>query len=261
MNKNSGYKVNKHINVREVLEETFRIMLHKPVILLPMLILWVFDRISGSLLLPFFQIPDKISSFEDLVPYLPSILKYFIIYFCVIFIIYAFIEGIYPPLIKNMLENKNINMLTATRFVFGRALTLIAAGILIGIIVFAGLLFFIIPGLIFAVWYFYAVPYIMLENRGILDAMRASKAFSSDNKTVTFNLFSAPFLLIFIGGFIADVFFIAIPDVRLIINIILNTVVYTWFSVIPPYVYLKYNKMKEDNIDFNNLRNRSARDN
>jgi hypothetical protein len=139
MKKNSSDKVSKHINVREVLEETFRIMLHKPVILLPMLILWLFDRISGSLLLPFFQIPDKISSFEDLMLYLPSIFKYFIISFILILIIYAVIEGIYPLVIKNMLENKNIEMLTAIRFVFTRAFTLIAAGILIGIIVFATL--------------------------------------------------------------------------------------------------------------------------
>lgn len=229
-----------HINVKEVLEETLRIMLRKPVILLPMVILWLFDRISGILARPFIHLPDNIISLEDLLPTLPSLLTYLIVSSVLIYIMYAVIEGIYPLVTKNILENRDIDLIPAIRFVLKRASTLITAGILIGIIVFAGLLLFIIPGVIFAIWYFYTVPFIVLENRGVLDAMGASKAFASNKRKETIYLFSVPFIMLFLGGLITETLFIAIPGVYMMMNIILDSVIFTWFSVIPAYVYLKY---------------------
>lgn len=79
----------------------------------------------------------------------------------------------------------------------------------------------------------------MLENRGVLDGMRASKTFSSDKKNETLFLIIVPLLMLLFGGFISDSIFITIPSVYMMINIILDSVFYTWFSVIPSYVYIK----------------------
>jgi uncharacterized YccA/Bax inhibitor family protein len=106
-------------------------------------------------------------------PVLPSILAYFIISSILFCIIYAIIEGIYTVTIKNIFENKDVNLAAASGLVSKKASILIAAGILIGSAVLAGTLFFIIPGMLFMIWYFYTIPFIMLENRGVLDGMKA----------------------------------------------------------------------------------------
>ena len=71
--------MNKEVNKKEVLKETFKIIRSKPIILLPMIILVLFSRLQDYLARSYIDIPDKIKSIEDLMPVLPSILAYFII--------------------------------------------------------------------------------------------------------------------------------------------------------------------------------------
>lgn len=152
----------------------------------------------------------------------------------------------YPLIVKNIMGNKEIELNNTFSLVLKRAPTLIVASIIVSLIVFAGIFLLIIPGVIFGIWYFYTFPFIMFENRGVLDGMRASKAFASDKKLKTFYFISVPFMMLFLGGLITNPLFIAIPEVRMIINIILDSVIITWFSVIPAYVYLKYHKHHQE---------------
>src|SRR5660398_194816 len=106
--------MNHEINAKEVLNETFKIIRSKPIILLPMVILVLFSRLQDYLARSYIEIPDNIKSIEDLMPVLPSILAYFIISSILLCIIYAIIEGIYTVTIKNILENKDVNLGTAS---------------------------------------------------------------------------------------------------------------------------------------------------
>ena len=154
-------------------------------------------------------------------------------------IIYAIIEGIYTVIIKNMLENKDVNLGTASGLASMRTSVLITAGILLGFMIMAGTLFFIIPGLLFTIWYFYTIPFIMFENRGVLDGMKASKAFALNKKSNTIYFLTIPFLYLFLGSSIAGVVFYRVPMAYYAINIALDSIILTWYSVIPVYVYLK----------------------
>ncbi|NJD54723.1 MAG: hypothetical protein FIB07_17925 [Candidatus Methanoperedens sp.] len=227
------------INVRDVLKGSFKIILSKPVILLPMIFLVLFDRLQGYLASKYIDIPDKIGSIADLMPVLPSILAYFIIYLIIFIVINIIIEGIYTVTIKNILENKEVDLATASGLASKKAFVLIAAGILLGFMIIAGTLFFIIPGMLFAIWYFYTIPFIMLENRGVLDGMKASKEFAHNKKSMTIYFMIVPFVFLFLGSSIAGVVFYRVPIAYYAINVVLDTVIYTWYSVIPAYVYLK----------------------
>lgn len=63
---------------------------------------------------------------------------------------------------------------------FSKALTLlprfIAISVIIGVMVSLGFILLIIPGIIFATWYSFAMFVLVNEKKGILESMRASKA-------------------------------------------------------------------------------------
>ncbi|MCZ7401938.1 MAG: hypothetical protein O8C61_06930 [Candidatus Methanoperedens sp.] len=231
--------MNKEVNAREVLTESFKIILRKPIILLPMIILFIFDRLQGYLASTYIDIPDNIKSIEDLMPVLLSILPYLIISSILIYIIYAIIEGIITVTIKNILENKDVSLITASRLASKKASLLIAAGLIIGLVILAGTLFFIIPGVLFTIWYFYTIPFIMFENRGALDGMEASKAFARNKKSKTIYFLTIPLLFLILGISIAGFIFDTVPMANIAIIILLDSVISTWYSVIPAYVYLK----------------------
>ncbi len=238
--------MNNEFNVGEVLRESFNFMIRKPVIVLPMLILFLFERILGLVLPSFIDIPDQIKSIEDIMPVLPSLLTYFIISFVLIYIVfYAIVDGMYPLMVKNIMGNKEIELNNTFSLVLKRAPTLIVASILVSLIVFAGIFLLIIPGVIFGIWYFYTFPFIMLENRGVLDGMRASKAFASDKKLKTFYLFMIWFFIIIFVGFIVDMVgfvFSSIPMAFSTIRIVSDSVLFAWISIIPAHIYLKTNE-------------------
>lgn len=231
--------MNKEVNKKEVLNETFKIIRNKPIILLPMIILVLFSRLQDYLARSYIDIPNNIKSIEELIPFLPLIFGYLIISSILLCIIYVIIEGIYTVIIKNILENKDVNLGNASGFALNKASILISAGLLIGIMITVGTLFFIIPGLLFTIWYFYAIPFIMIENRGVLDGIKASKEFASNKKSNTIYFLTIPFLYLFLASFIAGVVLYKVPMVYYAINIVLDSIIFTWYSVIPVYVYLK----------------------
>ena len=232
-------KTHNEVIAKEVLKGSFKIIRSKPIIFLPMIFLVLFDRLQGYLASKYIDIPAKIASIEELMPFLPSILAYVIVSSILLIIIYTIIEGIYSVTIKNILENKEVNLAAASELASKKASILIAAGILLGSMIMAGTLFFIIPGILFTIWYFYTIPFIMLENRGALDGMKASKEFARNKKSMTIYIMTVPFLFLFLGSSIAGVVFYRVPMAYYAINIVLDTVIYTWYSVIPVYVYLK----------------------
>ena len=231
--------MNKEVNKKEVLKETFKIIRNKPIILLPMIILVLFSRLQDYLARSYIDIPDNIKTIEDLMPVLPSILAYLIISSILLCIIYAIIEGIYTVIIRNILENKDVNLGTASGLTSKKAPILIASGFLIGLMISAGTLLLIIPGIYFTIWYFYTIPFIMLENRGVLDGMKASKEFARNKKSNTIYFLTIPFLYLFLGSSIAGVVLYRVPMAYYAINIVLDSIIFTWYSVIPVYIYLK----------------------
>ncbi len=217
-----------------------------------MIILVLFSRLQDHLARSYIDIPDNIKSIEDLMPVLPSILAYLIISSILLCIIYAIIEGIYSVIIKNMFDNKDVNLGTASGLASKKASILIAAGLLIGMMISAGTLLLIIPGIYFTIWYFYTIPFIMLENRGVLDGMKASKEFASNKKSNTINFLTIPFLYLFLASSITGVVLFRVPMAYYAINIVLDSIIFTWYSVIPVYVYLKEFGVERDSTGVEN---------
>lgn len=223
------------INVWEALRDSFSIILHNPIILLPMLVVSLFTLFADSLIDTFIA-PDPITSLSDIIP----LLEFSLLFLILSFAIYALLGGMYPLIVKNVLENKEIELSAAFGSVVKKTPSLIGAGILVGLLVGFGIMLFIVPGVIFAIWYFYTIPAIMLEDRGALDGMRASKVFALSNMFDTFILLLIIVVIILLVGVFTLPLRLFIPAAEEIVCFIQSLVASTWMGVTSAYVYIKY---------------------
>ncbi len=87
-------------------------------------------------------------------------------------------------LIKNVSEAYLGNEITigqAYQFALPKAVTLVLAAICVGLVVGLGFLLLVVPGVIFALWFFLTTPAIVVENHSATSGMSRSKALVAGN--------------------------------------------------------------------------------
>jgi len=215
-------------DVVEALRSSFGILVKNPKILIPQfvssLIFTLISRLSFSYLL------NSYGNLFLLIPLSTLLLL-------AGFIVYTIVSGMYPLLVRDVLNGVSPDMAAAANRAFRKVLSLIAASILVSVIVAIGLMLFIVPGLIFLTWFFYTIPALMLEDKGALEAMAASRSFARDKKLNTLILI----ILLGIPAFIGSLFSL-LPYIGQIISFIIGIVVAALASVTQSYIYLKYAK-------------------
>ena len=211
--------VGRPIVVREVLSKATNLLMKNPMLLVPQLIVLVLSLIE-----------DFTRSFSI----------YYILLFIISIIVSIIIMGAYPSLVQEALDGKPISIGNAIKQATGKFGTLFIAGIIVGLILFVGFIALIVPGLILLCWYIYTVPAIMLENKGALAGMSASKAFGRDKKWSTFTLL----VVVVIVGIVIEVIDVAISSASAlaghVIYSLLSLPLDAWVAVIITYVYLTY---------------------
>ena len=147
-------------------------------------------------------------------------------------------SGAYVPVVKEAVAGQRLTISEALGLAYKRFWSLFAAGILVVIIVFLGLIAIVVPGIIFAAWYAYTTPAIMLENKGAMDGMSASKAFGRDKKWSTFLIFLTFVLAYAIIGIIGSV--LALGGGGRVISTLIDVPLGAWTSVVISYVYITH---------------------
>jgi len=219
-------------SVVEVLKGSFDLIRSKPIILLPqliVLILFYLPDVIGEFLGANKIIPDPWSSLYILVP----LILLAVVYALLLLIIPPIVDAMYPLLLKDIIEGKEVDLKATFNAAEERILSIWGAMFLVSLIVVLGLIFFVIPGLIFLAWYYYTIPAIMLKNLGATEGMSASTDFAKDKKFKTFLLYSAPFFVIII---LTDIY----PAFSLIIDLGLIFFLAIWIAVVPAYAYIRY---------------------
>jgi len=232
----------------EVLGSSFDVIKKKPIILLPHIITTVifvvpifFIMLGAGLGAGWGAGWGAESSLLERFPALFGLTILSIIAVVIVGIIIAFIiEGMYPLMVKNVLDGKDVGMSAAFGKAVGRLPSLIGAAILVGIIVSVGFVIFVIPGILFLTWYFYTVPAIMLEDRGALDGMSASKRFGRTRKWKTFLILLVLVIICVIGSALGE-----IPIAGGVIEAIIGLIVAVWGSIIASYAYIKHAMPKQ----------------
>jgi len=216
----------KGFDVGEALTSSFNILIKNPKILIPQLISsLIFTIVSGL----------------SITPLLSGLGGWFLLILLTLlltgFIVYTIVSGMYPLLVKEVINGVSPDLAAAANTAFKKVISLIAASILVSIIVAIGLVVFIVPGLIFLIWFFYTIPALMLEDKGALEAMTASRYFVRDKKLNTLAVIILLGLAAIIGSF-----FSIIPFIGPIISFIIGLVVAAWASIAQSYIYIKYAK-------------------
>lgn len=101
-------------------------------------------------------------------------------------------------LVKGISERylgREVTVGEAYRFIWPKALSLIGAALLVGLIVGLGYLLCIVPGVIFALWYALTAPAIVIESRRATQGMARSKDLASGNLGRIFLVFLVVFLI------------------------------------------------------------------
>ena len=95
--------------------------------------------------------------------------------------------------------------------------------------------------------YFYCIPAIVIEDRGIRNGLSATEVFANDKKFKTFLLYMLPYMaytalagVIFAIQFIVLFRYTWLIEFMSVIDLILFTVYFVWMLIIPSYVYIEY---------------------
>jgi hypothetical protein len=216
-----GATVGRPIVVRDVLSKSTNLLLRTPVLLIPQVIALVISLLG-----------DVASTATF------SVLRIVLLFIGVV--VSIIVTGAYPSMVQAALAGGQLSVAHSLRQAAKRFWSLVVAGILVGLIVALGSIALIVPGIIFLTWYAYTVPAIMLENKGALAGMSASKMFGRDKKWSTFILGVVVFIVIIVIAIIQSAVARSSPISGAVISSLLSFPVDAWISVIITYAYLTY---------------------
>jgi hypothetical protein len=215
-------KVGRPIIVGDVLSKSAKILSSRPILIAPQLIILIPNLINALL--------TSSSIFNPLGVLIGLIVA----------VLGVIVIGAYPQLVKAALEGGKLSVGEALGKAAQRFWTLVLAGILVVLIVGAGFIALVVPGIILLTWYAYTVPAIMLEGRGATERMAASKAFGRDKKGSTFLIFLTAGLvgLVLLG--IESILSLASRTLGQIVFSILDVPLAAWVAVMVTYTYITY---------------------
>ena len=218
-------------DVGDVLYGSLNLIVKRPVIALPAVMLIVITLIP---------IPFETAGIE-----MVDIIS--VLYIIILLIAYVIVIGAYPLIVRDAITGSTIDFRNSLAVSAGKFFTIIGVEIVIILLTMLGLIFFIIPGLIIMSLYFYCIPAIVIEDRGIKNGLSASETFAKDKKFQTFLLYMLPDLayaalmgitfaiqIIVLFRYVWPIEFIGV------IGLVLFTVYTVWTLIIPSYVYIEY---------------------
>jgi hypothetical protein len=213
-------KVGREIRAGAVVSQSAKILSSRPLIMLPQLILSVVTLVTDLL-----NSSSALSPLRIIIAVASGVLT-------------LIVGGAYPSMVKAVIEGGEPAVAESLGKAAHRFWTLLAAGILVALIVGLGLIALVVPGVILATWYAYTVPAIMLEGKGALQGMAASKAFGRDKKGDTFLIFVAIVMSGLVLLVVEFIFSFASPVLGDLVYAVLYVPFGAWASVIFSYTYL-----------------------
>jgi len=197
------------IGVGDIVKRTFNIFKSNfSRFLLPFLILYGVMAIIFSLIYHgFFDL-----SYDDLLKLQEKDLDLVIsviIVTILVFIIFLFIAiGMVIQMVADAHEGKEVDLGKSFKVASSKMFSLIGAAILVGILTLIGLFLFIIPGILFFVWFSLSAQAVILEDKSAKDSLSRSKELVKGNWWKTFGVIIVIGIFLFIiniiGNFISD---------------------------------------------------------
>lgn len=125
--------------------------------------------------------------------------------FILSWIVSTIAEGVIIKCASDILERGDARIRESFNFTISRLPSLLAAGIITGILIALGLICFILPGVILGVMFSLVVPVIIVERMGALESLARSRRLVSKRWGKTFILLLLISITILIASWIVDV--------------------------------------------------------
>src|SRR5713226_1234601 len=124
--------------------------------------------------------------------------------FIVTVVFSAIAQGSAIKLASEQIEKGQAGLGTSVKFAASKLLWIWALSIVVGIIVFLGLIALIIPGIILAIMYSLAIPVLLIENKGVFDSMRRSRELVGHRWLKTFATYLVLAIIVIIASVIVS---------------------------------------------------------
>jgi len=185
--------------------------------------------------LPVNPTPQQVSSWFS------ALFAAFFLLFAVIFIVNivfsTIAEGSAIKLASEQITKGQVDFGASIRFAVSRLLSIWALSIIVGIIVFLGLIALVVPGIILAIMFSLALPVLLIENKGVTESMGRSRELVSHRWAKTFGTF----LVLGIIVLIASLIFSAITaPLGIIIGPVVNGILSALYQPLFPILMVVY---------------------
>ena len=127
----------------------------------------------------------------------------------------------------------------------GRLISIILLQIVVGILVFIGLIFFIIPGVILALMWAVSLPSLVVEDKGVFDSMSRSSELTKDNRMRILGVILIVIAIYIVIAIVGALLTAAVPVVGIIALIVVGVLAYPYIAIISAVLYYRLVELKE----------------
>jgi uncharacterized membrane protein YjgN (DUF898 family) len=258
----NGEKPSHELSIGDIFSSTFNI--YRSMFLqffVPFLISGIIVGICSYVLTSYFPIPeppvmptnpDPTFIYDVLGPWFSSLISTLIVLAVlsglVSWILNSIVYGIATKNVSDHLETGTSNLGTSFSYTLSKLPSLLPAQLIAGILIVAGMLLFIVPGVIIAIMFSLVIPAIIVEEKGIFESLGRSRQLVSHRWGNTF-------LVMLIAGIIvgvplgivsAIISYVSVPPI--VSPLVTNTVTAFLGPILPiALTYLYYSMRAREN--------------
>src|SRR2546428_1981882 len=185
--------------------------------------------------LPLNPTPQQFSS------YLSSLFEVLFLLLAVIFLVNVIFSTIAQggaiKMASDEITKGEVNTGASVRFAVSKLLSIWALSIIVGIIVFLGLIALIVPGIILAIMYSLALPVLLIENKGVTESMGRSRQLVGHRWAKTFGTFLVLGIIVLIASLIFSTITAPLGIIAPVVNGILSALYQPLFPILLAVYY------------------------
>jgi len=146
-------------------------------------------------------------------------------------------QGSAIKMASEQITKGKINLGATVRFVVSRLLSIWALSIIVGIIVFLGIIALVVPGIILAIMFCLALPVLLIENKGVFESMTRSRQLVKHRWAKTLGIFIFLIIIVLIATLIVSAITAPFGIAGTVINGILSAFYQPLFPILLAIYY------------------------
>jgi hypothetical protein len=129
--------------------------------------------------------------------------------------------------------------------VTGKLIAIILLQIVVGILVFIGLIFFIVPGVILALMWSVSLPSLVVEDKGVFDSMSRSSELTKDNRMRILGVILVVLAIYIVIAIVGALLTAAVPVLGIIALIVIGVLAYPYVAIISAVLFYRLRELKD----------------